>query len=58
LPPSSFRRREVAKEPRKEVSIAPAPHVVVPVHPAALGTSPESAFRAAASTARAAASPL
>jgi hypothetical protein len=56
-PPSSFRRQGIAPEPRKEVSIAPTLHVVVPVHPAALGTSPEFAPRAAASTARAAAPP-
>jgi hypothetical protein len=56
-PPSSFRRQGIAPEPRKEVSSAPVLHVVVPVHPAALATSPESAPRAAVLTARAAASP-
>jgi hypothetical protein len=40
-PSSSFRCQGFAPEPRKEVSFAPVLHVAVPVHPAALGTSPE-----------------
>jgi hypothetical protein len=57
-PPSSpARRRGTHPELRKEVSHPPAPLVDIPVHPAALGPSPELHRRAAASAARAAASP-
>jgi hypothetical protein len=41
LPPPSLRRREVAKEPRKEVSNAPAPQVVECVLRRDQETSPE-----------------
>jgi hypothetical protein len=55
--PPSLRRREVAKEPRKEVSIAPAPLDVESVLRRDRKTSPEFVGRAAASTGRSAATP-
>jgi hypothetical protein len=42
---------------RKEVRNPPMSLVVVPVHPVALGTSPEFVYRAAASTDRSTAFP-
>jgi hypothetical protein len=54
--PPPLHHREDAQELRKEVRSSPVPLVVIPEQPVALGPSPEFAPRAAASTARAAAS--